>query len=66
MVMLLKKNITMDSNILHFVLCATVLSNTWGISDSDSHSLPLATSPKPLASKITFGLVRVPVHFNTH
>ncbi len=29
-------------------------------------SVPLATSPKPLSSKISFELVRVPVHFNVH
>ncbi len=29
-------------------------------------SVPLATNPKPLSSKIPFGLLRVHVHFNVH
>ncbi len=29
-------------------------------------SVPLANSPKPPSSKISFGLVRVPVHFNVY
>ncbi len=29
-------------------------------------SVPLATIPKPKSSKIPFGVIRVPVHFNAH
>ncbi len=37
-----------------------------GVDIPTMQSVPLATTPKPLSSKIPFGLVRVPVHFNVH